>query len=249
MADDPWAAYRISGKSDPQSASDDPWAAFRIKPAENASKSQKEEPTKKRSLANAVTDIPGEIGSEAMGAVNDVAALKNRGEMGPVEGLLATGKAALAPIRMALSPITGTIRSVGGNLMTQGEHAVGTILAPDLAAKDNLDQMYETAKGDVDKAVSAVGSRGPIPTAAPVVAATGPRQEIAAAADRLAATGNPVDVPNAIASDSMVAQRSGQALRNMPVIGDAIPKATAKLGGQLEDAIGAMTGETPRSAC
>lgn len=243
MADDPWAAYRISGKSDPQSASDDPWAAFRIKPAENASKSQKEEPTKKRSLANAVTDIPGEIGSEAMGAVNDVAALKNRGEMGPVEGLLATGKAALAPIRMALSPITGTIRSVGGNLMTQGEHAVGTILAPDLAAKDNLDQMYETAKGDVDKAVSAVGSRGPIPTAAPVVAATGPRQEIAAAADRLAATGNPVDVPNAIASDSMVAQRSGQALRNMPVIGDAIPKATAKLGGQLEDAAANIASE------
>jgi hypothetical protein len=67
--------------------------------------------------------------------------------------------------------------------------------------------------------------------------------DIAAASDRLAASGNPVDVPQAIASDSMVAQRTGQAIRNIPIVGDAIPKATARLSGQLEEATGNVASE------
>ncbi len=80
-----------------------------------------------------------------------------------------------------------------------------------------------------------VGFMGVPKPPAPEVAAPAV-SEMAAASDRLAASGNPVDVPRAIASDSMVAQRTGQAIRNIPVVGDAIPKATARLGGQLEDA-------------
>lgn len=67
--------------------------------------------------------------------------------------------------------------------------------------------------------------------------------DIAAASARLAETGNPVDVPRAIASDSMVAQRTGQAIRNIPIVGDAIPKATARLGEQLEGATAGVASE------
>jgi hypothetical protein len=63
-------------------------------------------------------------------------------------------------------------------------------------------------------------------------------QDVAVAADRLSQTAGPVDVPRAIASDSMTTQRSGQAIRNIPVVGDAIPKATNRLTGQLEEATG-----------
>lgn len=73
----------------------------------------------------------------------------------------------------------------------------------------------------------------------PPVPQPAPTNDIAAASARLAETGNPVDVPRAIASDSMVAQRAGQGIRNIPIVGDAIPKATARLGEQLE---GAATG-------
>jgi hypothetical protein len=66
---------------------------------------------------------------------------------------------------------------------------------------------------------------------------------LASAAERLAQTGNPVEVPRAIASDNVAVQRAGQGIRNMPIIGDAIPKATARLGTQLEDAAGGIASE------
>lgn len=74
-------------------------------------------------------------------------------------------------------------------------------------------------------------------SAAPMPAQAAPN-ELAAAAGRLAEMGSPVDVPRAIASDNMAVQRSGQAIRNLPIIGDAIPKATIRLGDQLETAAG-----------
>lgn len=87
-----------------------------------------------------------------------------------------------------------------------------------------------------------VGFMG-VPKSAPPAAAAPVAGDLVAASDRLAASGNPVDVPRALASDSMVAQRTGQAVRNIPFIGDAVPKATAKLGDQLESAASGVASE------
>lgn len=111
--------------------------------------------------SQAVTDIPSEIRKEAQSSVDDVTALSRRGEMGPIEGLTATGKAAVAPLRFAASPITGAARSLIGHTMANLEHRAGEVIAPDIAAKDNPGQMYETAKGDVDTALSAARVKAP----------------------------------------------------------------------------------------
>lgn len=57
------------------------------------------------------------------------------------------------------------------------------------------------------------------------------------AAQRLTdATGVDVAVPRAIGSDSMAVQRAGQGIRNLPIVGDAIPKATDRLVEGLGEA-------------
>ncbi len=70
-----------------------------------------------------------------------------------------------------------------------------------------------------------------VASAAPAAKALTEGQQVAQAAERVG-----VEVPRAIASDSMATQRAGQAIRNVPIVGDAIPKATARLNTQLEDA-------------
>lgn len=105
-------------------------------------------------------DIPKEIGNEASAGASDVAALAHRGEMGPIEGLLSAPKAAIGALRTVASPITGAARSLVGHGMANLEHAAGTVINPEVAAKDNPEQMYETAKGDVDTAMSAARPGG-----------------------------------------------------------------------------------------
>lgn len=185
------------------------------------------------SWSDAVTDIPSEIGNAANEALTNIKGVANRSEKGPVEGLLSTGKAVLGVPQLLMSPITGAARSILGHGLEQATHAGGMLINPELASKEDRQAHYEAAKGDVDTALAGLASRGMTPRAPTVPA---PVSDLAAASDRLAASGNPVDVPRAIASDSMVAQRTGQAIRNIPVVGDAIPKATARLGGQLEEA-------------
>lgn len=66
-----------------------------------------------------------------------------------------------------------------------------------------------------------------IPTASPSVEA----------AQRLSdVTGAPITIPRAIASDHMAVQRAGQGIRNIPIVGDKIPKATGELVNNLENA-------------
>lgn len=194
--------------------------------------------------SDAITDIPSEIGRTAMENVDAIRkglGPSGQGERGIVENFLNVGKGVLAVPGLALSPITGTARSLIGHTMANAEHKVGEVIAPAIAAKDDPQRMYETARGDVDTALAGAASRGG-PRVAATAAPAAPN-EVVAAADRLAASGRPVEVPQAIASDSMVAQRTGQAIRNMPVIGDAIPKATARLTGQLEEATGGVASE------
>lgn len=194
----------------------------------------------KSSWSDFITDIPSEIGhaaSENLDAIKKGLLPGSQMDQGTLERIGNTGKALLAVPGLIASPITGAARSLIGHPLAAAEHGIGTLINPEVAAKDDPAAMYQRAKGDVDTAMSGLASRGPIPAAAvaPVVDA-GPGQTVVSAADRLTAGGNPVDVPRAIASDSMIAQRSGQAIRNIPIVGDAIPKATYKLGGQLEDA-------------
>jgi hypothetical protein len=192
----------------------------------------------KRGLSNAITDIPGEIKSEAGSAIGNIAGVMGRGEKGPFEGLLSTGKAVLAVPQLILSPLTGAARAVGGNLMTQAEHAIGGIVNPEVASKDDLNKMYETAKSDVDTALAAARP-GRAPISVGIKAA--PTNEIVDAARRVSEVApQPVNVPRAFASDNMAVQRTAQGIRNIPVIGDAIPKATGEMTDQLGNAVSSI---------
>jgi hypothetical protein len=73
-----------------------------------------------------------------------------------------------------------------------------------------------------------------IPSAAPVAAPN----EIVAAARRVSDVApEPVNVPRAFAGDNMAVQRTAQGIRNLPVIGDAIPRATGEMSDQLGGAV------------
>lgn len=188
------------------------------------------------SITDAVTDIPSEIAGAASEGLENIKGLATRSERtGMVEGLMTLPKAVMGVGQVLMSPVTGAARSVLGHGMEQATHAVGTVIAPEIAAKEDRRKNYETAKGDVDLAMSALGSRGaPVPPAAIPVQTP----EVVQAAERLAsATGAPVNVPNAIASDNVAVQRVGQGIRNIPVVGDAIPQATQGLVENLGGAV------------
>lgn len=124
------------------------------------------------SITDAVTDIPAEIGRTASANIDTIKAAGNRGTKGPIEGLLSTGRAALAIPGLIASPITGAARSLIGHPMAQAEHAVGSLIAPEIAAKDDPQKMYEHAAGDVETAL--LGAKPGVPripkVAAPTVA-------------------------------------------------------------------------------
>ncbi len=126
---------------------------------------------------DAVTDIPSEIGKEAAAGASDVAGLASRGEVGKdegffspnaaAEGLMTVPKAVLGAVRTVASPITGTARSVLGHGLAGAERFVGeNVVNPVMehfgyqAQHPDPEQMYETAKGDVDTAISAVRPAG-----------------------------------------------------------------------------------------
>lgn len=71
-----------------------------------------------------------------------------------------------------------------------------------------------------------------------VEAAQAPGRQVVEAGQRLA-----VDVPRAIASDRTSVQRIGQGIRNIPVVGDAIPRATQQLTDDLGGAVQRVAGE------
>src|SRR5580698_843644 len=89
------------------------------------------------SITDAVTDIPSEIANAASEAWKNIKGVTKRGEQGSIEGLVTTGRAALGIPQLALAPITGAVRSLIGHPMAQAEHAVGTLIAPEIAAKDD----------------------------------------------------------------------------------------------------------------
>lgn len=136
------------------------------------------QPQQQPSITDAVTDIPAEIGRTATANIDTIKAAGNRGTKGPIEGLMSTGKAALAVPGLLASPITGALRSLVGHPMAQAEHAVGSVIAPEIAAKDDPQKMYETAAGDVEK--SLLGAKPGAPAIPKVAAPTIPELKAAA---------------------------------------------------------------------
>lgn len=91
-------------------------------------------------------------------------------------------------------------------------------------------------------ATPGIGLPGAVKTAAPAVApvveAPAPTNEIVQAARRVSdVSPEPVNVPRAFAGDNIAVQRTAQGIRNLPVIGDAIPRATADMTDQLGNAV------------
>src|SRR3954471_3667967 len=63
-----------------------------LKATPAAQEQAKTEPPPQRGLMNAITDIPGEVNAAAGEAIDNIKGLANRGQQGPIEGLMTTGK-------------------------------------------------------------------------------------------------------------------------------------------------------------
>lgn len=135
-------------------------------------------------LPKAITDIPHEIYQAGSGAISAPGkaweaiqarhaeqAKKDAGPdgsffdpsaaMGTLKDVADTGKAVVSAASLPVAPVIGTARSAIGHPMAQAEHIVGSIINPEVAAKDDPQKMYETAKGDVDLAMSSLAARKP----------------------------------------------------------------------------------------
>lgn len=111
-----------------------------------------------------LSDIPKEIAgafNENLDAVKGM--FGGTAEHGPVQQTLNVGKGLLGIPGMIASPVTGAARSILGHGLANAIHAAGKVIAPELAAKDNPQQTYEEAKGNVDTAMMAAAPRGASP--------------------------------------------------------------------------------------
>src|SRR6202012_5499287 len=65
-----------------------------------------------------------------------------------------------------------------------------------------------------------------------------PSNGVVAAADRISQVApSPINVPRAFASDNIAVQRAGQMARNVPIVGDSIPRATGEMADQMGNAV------------
>lgn len=139
----------------------------------------------KPQMGNAFSDIVPEIKNAAS---ENIDAIKNMyggtADNGVIQSQLDVGKGLLAIPALAASPITGALRSLIGHPLASTEHAIGSVIAPEIAAKDNPQEMYATAKGDVDTALAGLAPRG----ASPVGIKTGPAPTPTLAETKTAAT-------------------------------------------------------------
>jgi hypothetical protein len=197
-----------------------------------------------RSMMSPVTDIPSEIANAAGEGWENIKGLANRGEQGPLEGLMTTARGVMGVPQVLMSPLTGAARSMIGHPIAAAETAIGGLIDPKTAAlRDAYGTAYQDAKSSVDTAMAAAASRG-VPVGAPVVPPPpSAGQSVVNAASRLSDVVGDVNVPRAVASDNMAVQRIGQGIRNIPVVGDAIPKAVAGLTDDLGRAVGTVADE------
>lgn len=191
-------------------------------------------------LASPITDIPKEAydaTAEALSGVNTYlnpfseayqkgAEAEKDQWIGTGPGsIIGTGKGLLSAVSVPFAPIQGALRSVVG-------HPYSAVTG----------MPYEQAKEAVDTAVAGMAPRGVSPVGArtprlPPRPAPTSRDEVALAAERL-----DVPVPVAGATDSLLAQRTGAAVKEIPFVGDPLVKASKRsierLGEKAEDIAG-----------
>jgi hypothetical protein len=78
------------------------------------------------------------------------------------------------------------------------------------------------------------------PAEAPIMAQPAGNGIVDAAQRISQVTPEPINVPRAFASDSIATQRAGQMARNVPIMGDAIPRATGQMVDELGNAVGSI---------
>ena len=146
------------------------------------------------------------------------------------DAAMGAGKVAIGGLGYIASPINAAYRSIVGQPVEDvtGIPREYTEFAAQLA----------TPGIGLPGAVKAPAPNLPRPTPAAVAPET---NGIVAAADRVSQVApETVNVPRAFASDSMPVQRTAQSVRNLPVIGDAIPRATGEMADQLAGARNAI---------
>jgi len=161
MTDDPYAEYS-KGWAPPapkQATGPDPYAEWVTGDKSAVSESM---------MPAAIADIPSETSkaaSAAWAAIKEgFMPSKGKAEQGVLGGQMATGRALAAIPALAMSPVTGLARSVGGHLLAGATHAAGTLINPEVAAREDQQQLYETAAGQAETALSAMApARGGLP--------------------------------------------------------------------------------------
>lgn len=249
--EDPWAAFRQSGEAPAESPAERP--APQIIPAQDGAPtrvvmdmSQDDhglaERQKLSPLEKAASPITGywdtyqKMNKEAQDQVSRGAGqIMNPGDLTTREGtglsdiLTGAGNMAAGAVGYVASPVNAAYRSVVGQPVEDvtGIPREYTEFAAQLA----------TPGIGLPRAVPAPAPNIPRPS----VAAAPQTNEIVAAADRVSQVApETVNVPRAFASDSMPVQRTAQAVRNLPVVGDAIPRATGEMADQLSGARNAI---------
>lgn len=135
--------------------------------------------------------------------------------------LSGAGKAALGTVGYVASPITAAYRSVVGQ-------PVEDVTGIPREYTEFAAQLATPGLGLVGRAPAPMAPTKPLM----------PGQEVAAAANRLSASGAPVEVPIAVASDSMPVQRGAAFARNVPFAGDPLVQASERTIAQLGDKAG-----------
>lgn len=152
------------------------------------------------------------------------------------DAAIGAGKVAIGSLGYLASPINAAYRSVVGQPV---EDVTGI-------PREYTEFAAQLATPGLGLPGAARAPAPNIPRQAPVAAAP-ETNGIVAAADRVSQVApETVNVPRAFASDSMPVQRTAQSVRNLPIIGDAIPKATGEMADQLgnaRNAIAASYGE------
>jgi hypothetical protein len=165
-------------------------------------------------------------------------------------GQFSRGVEQIANRESVIDPQAHGISDVINGVTNMGLGAVGYVTSPISAAyRSALGQPIEDATGipreytefAAQLATPGIGLPGAVKAPAviaPRVAVEAPAGEIVDAARRISAVApEPINVPRAFASDNTAVQRTAQGIRNLPVIGDAIPRATGEMTDQLGNAV------------
>jgi len=219
-----WDADPVA-EPDPQA---EPTFADRFKGDESNPGLRQQEPSM---VPAAIRDIPTEIVSEAKAGLEPITALSRRGEMGVVEGLMSVPNAVGGALRIAASPVTGTLKSALGHPIAAAETAVGGLINPEVAReREASGAAYEDAKRSVETALAA-GRPAKMGAPVPPPALT-EGQEVALAAQRQG-----IDLPRAVTSDSRSVQQVGKIAANVPVAGQPLRKASQTALDQMGEAM------------